>query len=86
MGTRQIVIHVPEKVLLAAKSDEATFAHELSILVAAKLYEPGRLSSERAAELAGMSQVEFLLAGTTPTMATSCRLITPLEQMHNNYR
>ncbi|MFP4394596.1 MAG: UPF0175 family protein [Anaerolineales bacterium] len=62
MATRQIVIDVPEKVLLAEKKDEADFARELRILAAVKLYELGRLSSGRAAELAGMSRVEFLLA------------------------
>jgi predicted HTH domain antitoxin len=61
MSTRQIVIHVPEKVLLAEKTDENTFARELRILAAVKLYELGRLSSGRAAELAGMPRVEFLL-------------------------
>ena len=62
MVTRQIVIKVPEKVLLAEKTDEAAFARELRILAAVKLYELGRLSSGRAAELAGMSRVEFLLS------------------------
>jgi predicted HTH domain antitoxin len=62
MSTRQIVIDVPEKILLAEKSDEATFARELRLLAAIKLYELGRLSSGRAAELAGMPRVEFLLA------------------------
>lgn len=62
MASRQIVIDVPEKVLLAEKADEATFARELRVLAAVKLYELGRLSSGRAAELAGMSRVEFLLA------------------------
>ena len=62
MGTRQIVINVPDKVLLATKSDEATFAREVAMLAAIKLYELGRLSSGRAAELAGMPRVEFLLA------------------------
>ena len=61
MATRQIVIDVPEKVLLAEKADEVTFARELRILAAVKLYELGRLSSGRAAELAGMPRVEFLL-------------------------
>jgi predicted HTH domain antitoxin len=60
MGARQIVISVPDKVLLATKSDEATFAREVSMLAAVKLYELGRLSSGRAAEFAGMSRVEFL--------------------------
>ena len=62
MGTRQIVINVPDKVLLAIKSDEATFAREVVLLAAIKLYELGRLSSGSAAELAGMPRVEFLLA------------------------
>ncbi len=53
---------VPETVLLAEKADEASFARELRTLAAVKLYELGRLSSGRAAELAGMSRVEFLLA------------------------
>ena len=61
METRQIVIDVPEKVLLAEKTDEAAFANELRLLAAIKLYELGRLSSGRAAELAGMPRVEFLL-------------------------
>ena len=62
MAARQIIINVPEKVLLAEKTDEATFARELRMLAAVKLYELGRLSSGRAADLAGMSRVEFLLA------------------------
>ncbi len=61
MTIRQIIVDVPEKVLLAEKKDEVSFARELRILAAVKLYELGRLSSGRAAELAGMSRVEFLL-------------------------
>ncbi len=61
MTTRRIVLEIPEKVLLAEKTDEASFAQELRILAAVKLYEMGRLSSGRAAELAGMPRVEFLL-------------------------
>jgi len=61
MTTRQIVLEIPEKVLLAEKTDEASFARELPILGAVKLYEMGRLSSGGAAELAGMQRVEFLL-------------------------
>ena len=62
MATRQLVINVPEKVLIAEKTDEAGFARELPILAAVKLYELGRLTSGRAAELANMPRVEFLLA------------------------
>jgi predicted HTH domain antitoxin len=61
MATRQVVVNVPEKILLAEKTDEAAFGRELTTLAAVKLYELGRLSSGRAAELAGMSRVEFLM-------------------------
>lgn len=62
MGARNVTVRVPEKVLLAEKTDEAAFAGELSMLAATKLYELGRLSSGRAAELADMSRVRFLLS------------------------
>jgi predicted HTH domain antitoxin len=46
---------------LAEKTDKISFAREIRILAAVKLYELGRLCSGRAAELAGMPRVEFLL-------------------------
>lgn len=62
MAVQHVTIEVPEKVLLAEKMDAAAFGKELRILAAVKMYELGRLTSGRAAELAGMSRVEFLLA------------------------
>ncbi|HSK04151.1 MAG TPA: UPF0175 family protein [Kofleriaceae bacterium] len=56
------MVEVPEDVLLAEKMDEAAFGRELCMLAALKLYELGRLSSGRAAELAGMSRVDFLMS------------------------
>jgi len=55
------VIDIPEKVLLSQKADETSFARELRVLAAVKLFELGRLSSGRAAELAGMQRTELLL-------------------------
>jgi predicted HTH domain antitoxin len=57
-----ITLDLPEEPLLSLKAEPDDFARELPMLAAVKLYELGRLSSGRAAQLAGISRVEFLLA------------------------
>ena len=58
---RTVQLEVPEEVFISLKHTAETMAQELRSLAAVKLFELGKLSSGRAAQLAGMSRVEFLL-------------------------
>ncbi len=55
-----ITIDCPDAVLISLKQDVESFKRSLTLAAAMKLFELGRLSSGRAAELAGLSRVEFL--------------------------
>ncbi|OUC12537.1 MAG: hypothetical protein B0A82_21830 [Alkalinema sp. CACIAM 70d] len=58
MTTVQITI--PEEVLISLKETPDGLSRELCLLAAIKLFELGRLPSGRAAQLAGISRVDFL--------------------------
>ncbi|MCF8120542.1 MAG: UPF0175 family protein [Deltaproteobacteria bacterium] len=55
-----ISIPCPDSVLISLKETPEDFAREANRLLAVKLYEMGKLSSGKAAELAGMSRISFL--------------------------
>jgi predicted HTH domain antitoxin len=57
-----IQLEVPDEVLASLKETPSEIARELPLLAAVKLFELGRLSSGRAAQLAGLERVEFLRA------------------------
>ncbi|ETW95027.1 UPF0175 family protein [Candidatus Entotheonella palauensis] len=57
-----IQIDLPEEVLLALKETPEGLSQIIRMAAAAKLYELGKLSSGRAAQLAGISRVSFLQA------------------------
>jgi predicted HTH domain antitoxin len=57
-----VQLDIPEETLISLKTDAEAFARDLKLLAAVKLFELGKLSSGRAAQLAGMPRVEFLLA------------------------
>ena len=57
---KTLEISYPEDLPEAMGESPEAFEWEIIFLVAAKLYELGRISSGRAAEMAGMSRVEFM--------------------------
>jgi predicted HTH domain antitoxin len=54
-----IQLEVPDEVLVSLNESAETVSQELRLLAAVKLFELGKLSSGRAAQLAGMSRVGF---------------------------
>ena len=57
-----IQIELPDEVLLSLKETPESLTKVIRMAAAAKLYELGKLSSGRAADLAGLSRVRFLQA------------------------
>jgi predicted HTH domain antitoxin len=56
-----LTLNVPDEALISLKTEANAFGRELLLLAAVKLFELGKLSSGRAAQLAGLSRVEFLM-------------------------
>lgn len=60
--THTLTIEYQDDLLFRLGINHEQFSAEARLLLAAKLYELGRLSSGEAARLAGKSRVEFLFA------------------------
>ena len=58
---KSLTVEVPDELLVALQEDLESFAREFKIAAAVKWYELGKISQDRAAELAGLSRAEFLL-------------------------
>jgi predicted HTH domain antitoxin len=59
-ATNILTIPYPQDLLLSLKEDERGFEAEARLLLAAKLYEMGRVTTGMAARLAGMDRVSFM--------------------------
>lgn len=58
----KINIELPETVLSAMHTDPQEFAREMRVAAAVKWYELGRISQEKASEIAGLSRTGFIKA------------------------
>ncbi len=60
MGSKVVPIQVPDGLPQSLKMSDEEFAQEARLLLAAKLYELGRVSQSVAADLAGVDRLTFL--------------------------
>ena len=61
MKENVLTIKYSEDVLLSLKETREEFEEEARYLLALKLYELGKISSGKAAKMAGLSRIEFLM-------------------------
>lgn len=81
--TRTLHIEMDEDVLLAMRKEPEELARDMRLAAAAKWYEVGLLSQERAAQMAGMSRAEFIFSlahfGVSPFQETAEEVVAALE-------
>jgi predicted HTH domain antitoxin len=56
----KIVLEIPDEVLISLKETSTELSRDIRMLAAVKFYQMGKLSSGRAAQLAGIPRVSFL--------------------------
>jgi len=59
MNEKTLTLELPEDLELAVKTTPEELGAQIRLMAALKMFELGKLSSGKAAELAGMSRVEF---------------------------
>jgi predicted HTH domain antitoxin len=76
---RTLQISYDDSVLLETSLPAEDFEREAKLLLAAKLFEMGRMSSGMAAELCGMSRVAFLMS--LPRVGVSLSNLQPEDAL-----
>lgn len=56
----RITLEIPDEILISLKESPEEFSNNILNLAAIKLYQMGKLSSGRAAQLAGIPRISFL--------------------------
>jgi predicted HTH domain antitoxin len=81
----QVSMEFDEGLLPALRKTPEEFAKEIRFLAAAKWYEMGEVSQERAAEIAGMGRLDFLLGisriGVTPFQYSAEEVLDEVEDV-----
>lgn len=79
MDTVQLTIELPRGVFAALRQDPDHFLSEMRLAAAVKWYETRQVSQSKAAEIAGVSRFDFLVAldrfGITPFQLSADELI-----------
>ena len=57
---KTLVVHYPDNLDMAAQLTPEELEAQIRLMAALKMFELGKLSSGKAAELAGLTRVEFL--------------------------
>lgn len=57
-----LTMEFPEEVFSALRRPPSEFTHELRLAAAIHWYQRGRISQEKAAQIAGLDRTDFLLA------------------------
>jgi predicted HTH domain antitoxin len=83
MDTVQVSIEIPRNLLSALRQDPDNFVREMRLAAAVKWYELQRVSQAKAAEIAGVSRAEFLMAlagfGVSPFQYDANELIAEVN-------